>query len=274
MFTGLRKGDILALTRDAIRDGMIWRKTGKTGQQVSLPVHPDLAALLAAAPQHDSITICANLYGRPWTTSGFDTVFGRAMCRLEEAGMVGSGLTFHGLRHTVGGLLREITDDLDLIRRWLGQKTLHMAIPDSSRSLVRGFFSQGLIWYLRSFFCFAAFEGLGLLPGRCGSARMRLHRRFSNSRVRDLNRVRGELAERGGSSRRVLYSVGSGDPNHDAIIRINGEVPGDGPNLTNSSFRAVRSDRLRKQATKLSSRASEARKFLLSILARIRRMTH
>jgi len=39
------------------------------------------------------------------------------MCRLEEAGMVGSGLTFHGLRHTVGSLLREITDDLDLIRR-------------------------------------------------------------------------------------------------------------------------------------------------------------
>ena len=134
MFTGLRKGDVLALKRDAICEGMIWRKTGKTGQEVSLPVHPDLAALLAAAPKHDSITICANLYGRPWTISGFDTVFGRAMCRFEEAGMVGSGLTFHGLRHTVGGLLREITDDLDLIRRWLGQKTLHMAIHYSDRA--------------------------------------------------------------------------------------------------------------------------------------------
>lgn len=29
---------------------------------------------------------------------------------------------------TVATLLREVTDDLDLIRRWLGQKTLAMAI--------------------------------------------------------------------------------------------------------------------------------------------------
>ena len=45
MFTGLRKGDILKLTKSAIRNGKIWRRTSKTGQEVSIPVHPDLARL-------------------------------------------------------------------------------------------------------------------------------------------------------------------------------------------------------------------------------------
>jgi hypothetical protein len=36
------------------------------------------------------------------------------------------------LRRTVGTLLPEVTDDLDLIRRWLGQKTLAMAMHYSS----------------------------------------------------------------------------------------------------------------------------------------------
>jgi integrase len=43
-------------------------------------------------------------------------------------GKVGSGLTFHGLRHTVGTLLIEAGYDIDTVRRWLGQKTLAMAI--------------------------------------------------------------------------------------------------------------------------------------------------
>jgi integrase len=44
MFTGLRQGDILTLRKNAVREGHIWRVTDKTGQEVSLPVHPRLAA--------------------------------------------------------------------------------------------------------------------------------------------------------------------------------------------------------------------------------------
>lgn len=40
MFTGLRKGDLLKLTKTAIRHGQIWRRTNKTGQEVSIPIHP------------------------------------------------------------------------------------------------------------------------------------------------------------------------------------------------------------------------------------------
>jgi integrase len=128
MFTGLRKGDILALTRAAIRNGKIWRRTNKTGQEVSIPVHPDLAQLLAAAPNHDAVTIAATTNGTPWTASGFNSTFIKAIAKLQEKGLVGDGLTFHGLRHTVGTLLIEAGADIDTVRRWLGQKTLAMAI--------------------------------------------------------------------------------------------------------------------------------------------------
>jgi integrase len=50
------------------------------------------------------------------------------MGRLEKAGRVETGLTFHGLRHTCGTLLVEAGFDIDSVRRWLGQKTVAMAI--------------------------------------------------------------------------------------------------------------------------------------------------
>ena len=128
MFTGLRKGDVLALTKSAIRDGRLWRRTGKTGQEISIPVHPDLASLLLTAPPHDTVTIAATSKGTPWTASGFNSSFIKAIRKLSAAGAVDPGLTFHGLRHTVGTLLIEAGFDIDLVRRWLGQKTLAMAV--------------------------------------------------------------------------------------------------------------------------------------------------
>jgi integrase len=128
MFTGLRKGDVLALTKAAIRDGRIWRRTNKTGQEVSIPIHPDLSHLLATAPEHDAITIAATTKGTPWTESGFNSSFIKSMAALKRDEKIGDGLTFHGLRHTVGTLLVEAGYDLDTVRRWLGQKTLAMAI--------------------------------------------------------------------------------------------------------------------------------------------------
>ena len=128
MFTGLRKGDVLKLTKSAIRNGQIWRRTSKTGQEVSIPIHPDVAQLLAAEPAHDAVTIAVTTNGTPWTISGFNSTFIKAIAKLQGQGVVGEGLTFHGLRHTVGRLLIEAGADIDTVRRWLGQKTLAMAI--------------------------------------------------------------------------------------------------------------------------------------------------
>ena len=47
--------------------------------------------------------------------------------RLEEAGLIGPGLTLYGLRHTVAVILREIGLDERTIADALGQKTIEMA---------------------------------------------------------------------------------------------------------------------------------------------------
>lgn len=79
MFFGLRKGDVLALTKSAIRDGKIWRWTNKTGQELSISIHPDLGRLLAEAPSHNAITVAATTNGAPWTLNGFNSSFIKAV---------------------------------------------------------------------------------------------------------------------------------------------------------------------------------------------------
>lgn len=62
----------------------------------------------------------------PWTEAGFRSSFAKDIKRLEAQGLVGSGLTFHGLRHSVATDLREIGFDNRTITDMLGQKTESM----------------------------------------------------------------------------------------------------------------------------------------------------
>jgi len=122
MFLGLRVSDVARFPRNGVQNGLARLETGKTGQSIVVPVHPDLAALVAAAPRHNATTLAATSRGRPWTRRGLQTALRRILDRLDLR-----ALTFHGLRHTCGTLLAEAGADLDTIRRWLGQATLEMA---------------------------------------------------------------------------------------------------------------------------------------------------
>jgi integrase len=86
-----------------------------------------LTEILAKAPAHDAITLCANSDGRPWTISGFNASWRPVKKRLEREGKIGPGLTLYGLRHTVAVILREIGMDERTIADALGQKTIEMA---------------------------------------------------------------------------------------------------------------------------------------------------
>jgi integrase len=137
MFTGLRKRDCLTLPKSAIRHGVIHLSTSKTGEEVDIPVHPGLQLVLDAAPAHDAATVAATTNNTPWTESGFNSVWDRFKDKLEADGRIGSHLTIHGLRHTVGDMLAESEASLDDIRRALGQKTLAMAQHYSERAKKR-----------------------------------------------------------------------------------------------------------------------------------------
>jgi integrase len=83
-----RRGDVLALTWAAYRDGCISLVQQKTGTALTLPVAPELAEALESCPRN-SIRIVG------LSDSQFASRWPRAM---EAMGC--PGLPFHGLRHT------------------------------------------------------------------------------------------------------------------------------------------------------------------------------
>jgi integrase len=127
MFTGLGPKDALTLPRSFYKGGEIATRRSKTGEPVFWPCPAQLTTILAEAPRHDAITLCANSRGKPWTQSGFNSSWQKFRRKLEQEGRIGPGLTLYGLRHTVAVILREIGFDERTIADALGQETIEMA---------------------------------------------------------------------------------------------------------------------------------------------------
>ena len=128
MFTGLGPKDALRLPKNFYKDGDIATSRSKTGEPVFWQCPAQLADILAAAPQHDAITLCANSDGKPWTVSGFNSSWQRVKKRLVAEGKFSSTLTLYGLRHTVAVILRELGYDDRTIADALGQRDPKMAL--------------------------------------------------------------------------------------------------------------------------------------------------
>jgi integrase len=94
LWTGQLQGDLLKAAWTNY-DGQALRvRQGKTGARVAVPIAAAVRTMLDAMPKK-AITILTNTRGKPWTSDGFRTSWGKA---CETAGI--SGLTFHDLRGT------------------------------------------------------------------------------------------------------------------------------------------------------------------------------
>jgi integrase len=91
LYTGARRSDVVRLGRQMVRDGWLTFKTVKNGQEVTLPVLPELQAELDRAPL--GMTFLITAYGKPFTAAGFGMRF-REWC--NEAGL--HHCSAHGLR--------------------------------------------------------------------------------------------------------------------------------------------------------------------------------
>jgi integrase len=147
MFTAIGPRDALTLPKSFYKAGEIATRRSKTGEPVFWPCPAPLAVLLAEAPTHDAITLCANSDGKPWTVSGFRASWRPIRIALERDGKIGPALTLYGLRHTVAVILREAGMDERTIADALGQKTIEMArhyakgadLKPKMRGVVRSF---------------------------------------------------------------------------------------------------------------------------------------
>jgi integrase len=102
VITGLRQGDILQLRLQDITDEGLTVQTSKTGKRLLFELTPGLRETVDRARslrrRIGTIYILANRDGKPYTGSGFRTLWQRVMRRALDSGNLVNRFTFHDLR--------------------------------------------------------------------------------------------------------------------------------------------------------------------------------
>ena len=129
LYTGLRRGDAAMLGRQHIRDGVITLRTAKTGQQVTIPLLPQLAEIINATKTGD-LAFIAKSDGCPMTKQSFGTWF---MLACKAAGVEGRA---HGLRKA--GATRAANNgateaELEAIFGWRGGRMASLYTRNADR---------------------------------------------------------------------------------------------------------------------------------------------
>jgi integrase len=102
LYTGQRRGDVLAMTWGSIRGDMIAVRQEKTDKPLLLPIHRDLRPVLNAIPRKGD-TILLNERGQPWTGDGFSASWRKVVPKeIKDRELV-----LHGLRKSAVCLLLE-----------------------------------------------------------------------------------------------------------------------------------------------------------------------
>lgn len=95
-YTGQRGGDVVRMRRKDIKDGVIDVVQEKTGTEVSIGIHPDLAKAIAAGPAK-GLTLIGDEHGRPIKRAALSHLMRRA---IKDAGLPARCVS-HGLRKAV-----------------------------------------------------------------------------------------------------------------------------------------------------------------------------
>jgi integrase len=106
LYSGQRQSDVLGMTWNDVKDGLIAVKQGKTKKHLWIPVHRDLATVLVEMPRR-SVRILTNSRGRPWTADGFRVSWRVELMRPQMEDLRAKRLVFHGLRKSAVVMLLE-----------------------------------------------------------------------------------------------------------------------------------------------------------------------
>ena len=122
LYTGCRRSDVVTLGRQHIDGDIIRVQQGKTDAVVEVPIVPELAAALNAAPR-DHLTFLVTANGQPFTPTGFYNWF--VDC-ARKAGLP-KGCSPHGLRKAISRRLAEAGATSHQLMSVTGHKTLSEA---------------------------------------------------------------------------------------------------------------------------------------------------
>jgi integrase len=119
LYTGQRRGDVIHMGRQDVRDRKIRVEQHKTGASLTIPIHPELQNALDRH-MSDHLTFLTTARGEPFTAAGFGNWF-RKTC--DAAGLP-KGCSAHGLRKAACRRLAEAGCSANTIASISGHTTL------------------------------------------------------------------------------------------------------------------------------------------------------
>jgi len=119
LFTAQRRSDVIRIGRQNIKNGVLTLRQQKTGTTLSIPVHAELANIIAASATGD-LTLLVTNTGRTFSGNGFNDAF-RDWC--NEAGLPKT-CVFHGLRKAALTRLADCGCSVHEIQAISGHKNL------------------------------------------------------------------------------------------------------------------------------------------------------
>jgi integrase len=125
-YTGLRECDVVKVTWHSYDGTSFETRQQKTGNPMWVKAHYRLREILDATPRVSPNVVVSTL-GKPYKAEVLRAQFFPFIRRLIEEGKVQPGLSFHGLRHTLGTVLAEAGCDAPTIAAVLGQESTTMA---------------------------------------------------------------------------------------------------------------------------------------------------
>jgi integrase len=118
LYTGQRRGDVIRMGRQHIRNGKIDVVQQTTRERLAVPIHAHLRTALGACPS-DHLTFLVTQAGAPFTSAGFGNWFADA---VAAAGL--TGMAAHGLRKAAARRLAEAGATVKQIQAVTGRRTL------------------------------------------------------------------------------------------------------------------------------------------------------
>jgi integrase len=138
LYTAQRRADIVRMGRQHVRDGLLSVTQAKTGTTLTIPLHPELRAVLEATAA-ENMTFLVTRGGKPFHPDAFSHWFKR---KCREAGLPPRAAA-HGLRKAACRRLAELGCSANVIAAISGHSTLrevsrYTAAADQVRLARRG----------------------------------------------------------------------------------------------------------------------------------------
>lgn len=118
LYTAQRRSDVRIMGPQHVKDGRIRVVQLKTEKGLWIPIHPHLAASIAATPSAGHLAFLIGQHGKPFTQKGFGMWFMR-QCRA--AGL--TGFAMHGLRKAASRRMAEAGLSNQLIKSITGHSS-------------------------------------------------------------------------------------------------------------------------------------------------------